>query len=99
MTKKLWNFLLEDNSDSENNENIDWTESIEENNNNSPDEFELDKNKTLCISNPEINYEIVKDGVKIIIDLNFDNSNNSMIIDFVINKKIFMKMMKELKKK
>ena len=99
MTKKLWNFLLDDNSESENNENIDWTESIEENNNNSTDEFELDKNKILCISDPEINYEIVKDGVKIVIDLNFDNSNNSMVIDFVINKKIFMKMMKELKKK
>ena len=72
------------------------------------DEFDIknilsDQNKTVCVSDPEINYEIVKDtknnnSVKIIINLELDSeSNNSIIIDFTINEKMFLKMAKELK--
>ena len=117
--------LLDDNSESENDSNVDWSvESIisedkdksgknnkdDGNDSDDSDEFDLknilaDQNKTVCVSDPEINYEIVKDtknnnSVKIIINLELDSeSNNSIIIDFTINKKMFLKMAKELKMK
>lgn len=116
--------LLDDDSESENDSNIDWSEKssssedkdIKNKNDNSSndsddsDEFDIknilsDQNKTVCVSNPEINYEIVKDStntnsVKIIINLELDSdSTNSIIIDFTINKKMFLKMAKELKTK
>ena len=117
--------LIDDESESENDSNVDWTiessiseekdkdKSVknnknDENDSDDSDEFDLknilaDQNKTVCVSDPEINYEIVKDNknknsVKIIINLDLDSdSNNSIIIDFTINKKMFLKMAKELK--
>jgi len=116
MSKKIKinsKYLIDDDSDSDDNNDVDWSicskesnvlnldgvEDLEDLEEEDLEEYDILEEKKL-VKNPEINIEIQKKGVKISINLEMpgkNNSNDIITIDFTINKETFLKIAKELK--
>lgn len=114
MSKKIKinsKYLIDDDSDSDDNNDVDWSILSEEIINESDvlnledleeedlEEYDIIEEKKL-VKTPEINIEIQKKGVKISINLEMpgkNKSNDIITIDFTINKETFLKIAKELK--
>lgn len=108
VSKVTLKHLIDDDTDEEDNNSVDWSSDSEgEKNKEKSDveeEEELDNIVTtdLEISEPEVNIEIVdsnnEKAVKITIDMEInDGSDDVVSIDFTISKETFLKIAKQLK--
>jgi hypothetical protein len=113
MSKKIKinsKYLIDDDSGSDDNNDVDWSicskesdvlnlDGVEDLEEDDLEEYDILEEKKL-VKNPEINIEIQKKGVKISINLEMpgkNKSNDIITIDFTINKETFLKIAKELK--
>jgi hypothetical protein len=99
--------LIDDDSDYEENENIDWSSESEQDNKEEINEDEvvvvdLDSEELKDLPEPEVSIEVIEHkkakAVKFNIEMALDDdSNNILNLEFIINKDTFLKIAKELK--